>query len=133
PNSAQASPLTPRELGILRQRIQEGASPGTPPPPSDVNWLPVPDHIQSVLALALDPANRFVAAGRANRVVIFDLASQQQVAQLTDPALLSIQHEGAPMYGPGATHRDFVHSLAFSPSGDILATGGYRVIKLWQR
>ncbi|MCA9053549.1 MAG: hypothetical protein KDA75_06915, partial [Planctomycetaceae bacterium] len=133
PNTAQAKPLSPRELGILRQWIQEGAKTGNPPPASEVNWLPVPAHIQSVQTLALDPQNRFLAAGRANRVVLFDLTEQQETAQLTDPALLSIQHNGAPMYGQGIAHRDFVHSVAFSPDGNLLASAGFRVVKLWER
>src|SRR5207237_8810918 len=30
-------------------------------------------------------------------------------------------------------HLDLVHSLAFSPEGDLLASGGYREVKLWRR
>ena len=30
-------------------------------------------------------------------------------------------------------HRDLVHALAFSPDGNLLASGGYRVVKLWRR
>ena len=74
-----------------------------------------------------------MAAGRANRIFIYDLAAQREVAQLTDPALLAIQQNGAPVYGTGAAHRDFVHSLAFSPDGNLLASGDYRMVKLWER
>ncbi len=37
------------------------------------------------------------------------------------------------MYPDGAAHRDLVHSLAVSPDGTLLASGGYRVVKFWQR
>ena len=133
PNTAQAKPFSPQELGVLQQWIREGAKAGDPPPASEVNWQPVPEHITSVQTLALDPRNRFLAAGRANRVVLFDLSEQREIAQLTDPALLSIQHNGAPMYGQGIAHRDFVHAVAFSPDGNLLASAGYRVVKLWER
>ena len=33
----------------------------------------------------------------------------------------------------GVAHRDLVHSLAFSPDGNLLASGGYREVKLWRR
>lgn len=133
PNSAQAKPLSPRELGILKQWIQEGATPGSPPPASTLTWQPVPEHIKSVQSLALDSSSRFLAAGRANRVVLFDLSEQKELAQLTDPALLTIQHNGVPMYGQGIAHRDFVHAVAFSPDGGLLASAEYRTVKLWER
>ena len=41
--------------------------------------------------------------------------------------------DGKPMYGHGAAHRDFVHSLAFSSDETMLASGGYRVVKFWKR
>ncbi|MEZ6055082.1 MAG: c-type cytochrome domain-containing protein [Planctomycetaceae bacterium] len=133
PNKAQAKPLTPRELGIVRQWILEGAKKGNPPPASSINWAPVPAHVHSVYAIALEPQGRFVAAGRANRVVLFDLANKSEAAQLTDPALLAVMKDGQPMYGQGIAHQDFVHSLAFSPDGNLLASGGFRVVKLWER
>lgn len=133
PNSAQAQPLSPRELGVLRQWVQEGAQKGTPPPASAIQWRPVPSHFRAIQALALDPSGRFVAAGRANRVVLFDLSDRREVAELTDPALLSVQYNGAPMYGQGSSHQDLVHAVAFSPDGNLLASAGYREVKLWER
>ena len=133
PNNAQAKPLTPRELGLLRQWIQEGAQRGNPPPASALQWRPVPSQIRSIGSLALSPTNRFLAAGRANRVVLIDLIARREIAQLTDPALLSIQFNDAPMYGQGIAHRDLVHAVAFSPDGRWLASSGYREVKLWEQ
>lgn len=132
-NPVRAQPLTPRELGILRQWIQEGAAGGSPPPATSITWRPLPAHINSVQSLALDGSTRFLAAGRANQVLLYDLTEQREVARLTDPALLSLQWNGRPMYGPGTAHQDLVHALAFSPDGRLLASAGYREVKLWER
>jgi WD40 repeat protein len=134
PNKVAAKPLAPRELGILRKWIEEGARPGMAPPAgSTLNWQPVPSSVRSIRSVALSPDERFVAAGRANRIVVYDLPAQREVDQLTDPALLAVQHNGQPMYGSGVAHRDFVHALAISPDGNLLASAGYRVVKLWER
>jgi WD40 repeat protein len=134
PNKAQAKPLTPQELGILRQWIQEGAPAGERPASAGgIQWQPVPEHYKAVYSLALSPDRRFVAAGRGNRIFIYDLPGQRELTRLTDPALLPLQHEGQPLYGPGVAQRDFVHALAFSRDGRWLASGGYREIKLWER
>lgn len=134
PNKAEAKPLTPRELGIFRKWIEEGASAGTAAPPgSDIAWRAIPDSITSVYALSVTKDQRFLAAGRANKIFIYDLPLQREAARLTDPKLLSIVQDGQPLYGPGTAHRDFVHSMAFSPDGNLLATGSFREIKLWER
>ena len=135
PNKVQSKPLTPKEVGIFRKWIEEGAQPGTVAAPmSTVNWQPVPPSIKSVFCLALSPEERFVVAGRSNRVFVYDLTSGKEVAELTDPSLLSVASaDGKPMYGPGTSHRDFVHAVAISPDGETIASSGYREIKLWQR
>jgi WD40 repeat protein len=134
PNKAEAKPLTPREVGILRKWIEEGATAGTAAPPSsDIAWRAIPETITSVYSLTVSPDQRFIAAGRANRIFIYDLPQQKEVARLTDPSLLALVQDGKPLYGPGTSHRDFVHSMAFSPNGNLLATGSFREIKLWER
>jgi len=134
PNKAEAKPLTPREVGILRKWIEEGANAGTAAPPnSDIAWRAIPESITSIYSLAVSKDQRFIAAGRANRIFLYDLPLQKEVARLTDPKLLSIVQDGQPLYGPGTAHRDFVHSAAFSPDGNLLATGSFREIKLWER
>ncbi|MCX7421419.1 MAG: hypothetical protein NT013_18000 [Planctomycetia bacterium] len=133
PNKVDAKALTPKELGTLRQWILEGASGGMGGMKDQVNWQPVPATAKAIYSLAIAPWGRYVAAGRANQVLVYDVESGDELARLVDPNLSAIQHNGKPMYPTGAAHRDFVHALAFSPDGLTIASAGYRTVKLWQR
>lgn len=133
PNSVEAPALTPRELGIIKQWILEGAQAGSGGAKMVINWSPVPSNIHSSYSLALSPHARLAAVGRANRIDVYDLATQEIIGKLNDPLLATLKRNDQPLYPNGAAHQDFVHSLAFHPSGNLLASGGYRVIKLWER
>ena len=51
------------------------------------------------------------------------------LGRLTDPALVK-----PGLYDkPGVAHLDLVQSLAISPDGQRLASGGFREVKIWQR
>src|SRR5262245_2294114 len=133
PNKVEATAVTPQELGIIRQWILEGANAGMGGTGNVINWQPLPQGIHPIYAVALTPDGQFAAAGRGNKVVIYHVPTGELVAELTDPALLAIQHNGKPMYEPGSSHRDFVHSLAFNATGTMLASGSFREVKLWTR
>lgn len=133
PNQVDAHALSPKQVGLLKQWILEGATGGAGSTQTAINWQPLPSGIKSVYSLALAPRTHIVAAGRGNQIHLYEIASGRELGQLFDPHLSSIQWNGQPMYPQGAAHRDFVHSLAFSPDGNLLASGGYRVVKLWQR
>lgn len=133
PNKVEASALTPKELGILRQWITEGANAGMGSGGTTINWQPLPRGVNPIYAVALTPDGQYAACGRANKIAVYHLPTGEQIAELTDPALLSIQYNGKPMYEPGSSHRDFVQSLAFSPNGNMIASGSYREVKLWTR
>ncbi|MBX3438732.1 MAG: hypothetical protein KF861_14655 [Planctomycetaceae bacterium] len=120
PNKANAGPLTPREVGILKLWIQEGAKTSQDTGPA-IAWQSLPSGLHPIYSLALSPDETLVAAGRGNRIAIYDLVRQRPVAMLSDPVLGDI------------AHRDFVHTLDFSPDGQWLASGGYRVVKLWKK
>ncbi|MEW4487553.1 c-type cytochrome domain-containing protein [Thalassoglobus sp. JC818] len=133
PNKAQAKALTPQELGLLRKWIEEGARAGERHVETTLAWQPIPETFKAVYSLALDPNRQFIFAGRGNRIFVYDILTGQQVGRFSDPALQSIQSVDGPLYGPGVAHRDFVHSLAINADGSRLASGGFRVVKIWDR
>jgi WD40 repeat protein len=133
PNKVEAAALTPKELGIIKQWILEGASAGMGGSGNVVNWQPLPKGVHPIYALALTSDGQFAAAGRGNKISLYHVPTGDVLADLGDPALSAIQHNGQAMYEPGSSHRDFVHSLAFNSAGTMLASGSYREVKLWTR
>lgn len=131
-NDVKAQPLTPRELGILRQWILEGASKGETAS-SMIRWRSLPPGYKPIHAVDLSPTDRFVAVARGNQVEIHDLVIDGPPTRLIDPALAALQHDGIPAYPEGAADRDIIQAVAFDPEGNTLATGGYRSIRLWRR
>lgn len=128
PNDRQAKQLDPKQLGILRQWIVEGAKAG-PATAKAMNWQPINSKLHGVYSLDLDAPGRFVAAGRGNHVSIYDLARKDAVSTLIDPLIL-LPDGSAPA---GVAHLDYVHAIAFHPTESVIATSGYRNVKLWKR
>jgi WD40 repeat protein len=126
PNDVQAKKLTPAELGILRQWVAEGALGGSAAKAVAMNWQPINDQLKAVYSVDVDQSGRFVAAGRGGKVTVYDLAVNTNIARLDDAAI-------HPAGGPAVAHRDYVHAIAFHPSGELLATSGFQEVKLWQR
>lgn len=133
PNKVGAKALTPQQVWILRQWILEGAKSSGKSADAGIAWQSLPPGLNSIYSTALSPWARYSAVGRANRIAVYDLASGTETGTLNDPALVKLQKDGKPFYPQGAAHRDFVHSLAFSSDGNLLASGGYRVVKLWKK
>jgi len=122
-NRVGAQALTPEQLGLIRLWIDQGAKGSPATRPMAIAWQPPAVGLQPILALALTPDAKYVACSRGEQLFLYDLPAARLVSQLVDPELS----------GPGRAHIDFVRSLAFSPRGDILASGGFRTVKLWQR
>ncbi len=119
PNDVNAKALTPAELGILRQWIVEGAKAGGSGSKT-ITWGPINKQLKAVYSVAYDEALGTIAASRSNTIQLYDLHSRTSLGTLVDPSL-------------GQAHQDVVQSLAFHPGGNLLASGGYRVVKLWSR
>lgn len=127
PNEVQAKKLTPKQLGVLRQWILEGAKAGGVTSAANMKWQAINPELNAIYAVDTGPFGRFVAAGRAGNVTIYDLLNQDRKTSLLDPALAELK-------SPAQTaHRDYVHAAAFHPNGQMLATSGFQNIKLWQR
>lgn len=128
PNDRQAKALSPKELAILKQWIVEGAKVGSTTVKA-MNWQPINSRLQGVYSLDIDSSGRFIAAGRANHVMVYDMARQDLPGTLVDPAIVSSATKGP----AGAAHHDFVHAIALHPNEPIIATSGYRNVKIWGR
>ncbi len=129
-NDVAAKNLTPEELALLERWIAEGAKGSKQAGSSGaIAWQPLPPGGGAIFTAAVDPSGRYAAAGRANQVTLYHLDARRMVIRLTDPSLI----ERGLYKQPGVAHLDYVQSLAFAPSGELLASGGYRTIKLWRR
>ncbi|MCR9201775.1 MAG: hypothetical protein NXI04_24275 [Planctomycetaceae bacterium] len=125
PNTVQAKALTPEQVGLLRQWILEGAKASEATAASTLAWQSINSGLNAIYAVDTDPTGKYVAAGRSGNVTVYDLQAAGHVSHLVDPQLTTSPQQ--------QTHRDYVNAIAFSPAGDVLATAGYRNIKLWRR
>ena len=126
-NKASAKNLSPQQLGLLKLWIAQGAK-GKVTAARTVEWAPLPEGLNAIYSVAVTPDGQYAAAGRANQIFIYHVPSKKLVTRLTDPALLKDN-----LYKNGVSHRDMVHALTFNQTGDLLASGGYREVKLWRR
>ncbi|HCN29679.1 MAG TPA: hypothetical protein DIT64_13235 [Verrucomicrobiales bacterium] len=85
-----------------------------PPAPRPVKLSSMPETWQPVLALALSPDGKKLAVARGGSVILVDMAAREH-----------------PVLGRLEGHTGPVQSLAWTPDGARLVTGGYRDIRLW--
>ncbi len=129
-NKAGAEALQADELAILQAWVDQGATGTVSNKAKPVKWSPLPPGLHPILAIAVTGDGQFAACGRANQIFVYHIPTGQIVARITDPKLA--EKTGRSGYRSSA-QRDFVQSLAFSPDGRLLASGEYRMVKLWQR
>ncbi|MBE87670.1 MAG: hypothetical protein CMO69_08055 [Verrucomicrobiales bacterium] len=74
----------------------------------------LPDDYRPVFALMLSPDDQQLAAGCGNQVIVNNFSGKiSTITKLSG-------------------HRDAVQSIAWSPDGKLLATGGFRKVNLWK-
>ncbi|MGI9472605.1 MAG: c-type cytochrome domain-containing protein [Rubripirellula sp.] len=122
-NSVGAKPLTPQQLALLKRWIEDGAKVGDAKMAATIQWQPIPETLRTVYSLDVSPDGQFAVVGRGNRVVVVDLATHAIVAHLVDKTL----DVG------DVTDVDLIQSVAVSPDGDRIATGGFRTVRLWRQ
>jgi WD40 repeat protein len=112
-NKVKAKNLTPAQLALLKLWIDQGAA-ASAKRERIVTWQPMAENLGAIFAVAVTGDGQFAACSRASRVFIYHVSTGRLVAS-------------------EAAHRDQVDALAFSPDGTLLATAGYREVKLWRR
>jgi len=112
-NKTGAVNLTPAEIAILRQWIDQGAKSSVQQERAVV-LTTISASVDPIYAVAMTRDGRYAACGRSNDIFIYDLATRQLAMQITD------------------AHRALVQSLTFSPDGTRLASGSFREVKLWK-
>jgi WD40 repeat protein len=128
-NNVGAVAFTSEQLGLLKLWIDQGATGQASQSSTPIQWQSLAATVNPIYAVAITADGQYAACGRANQIFVYQVASGQLVARLTDPSLAA-----SGLYqNQGAAHLDLVQSLAFSPDGNLLASGGYREVKLWRR
>lgn len=128
-NDVGAKPLSSEELGLLKLWIDQGAKGEVLGASAPIVWQSLPPGVHPIYAVAMSPNGQYAAAGRANQVFLYHVPSRRELGRLTDPNLLK-----SGLYkNPGVAELDLIQALAFSPDNDVLATGGYRTLKIWRR
>lgn len=119
PHMPPKKQLPPQVAETLKTWINEGAR-WEPkafdelPPVKPVALSAMPTTYQPVLALALSPDEHLLAVARANALCVYDL---------TQPAHPLDQYLSG--------HTEAIQSVAWSPDGKWIATGGFRSLKIW--
>lgn len=128
-NKVGAKALSPQELGLIKLWIDQGATGEVTAHNAPVKWQPLPPGVNPIYSVAVTPDGQFAACGRANQIFVYHVPTGALVTRLTDPALV----KSGVYANAGVAHLDLVQSLAFDPSGELLASGSYREVKLWRR
>ena len=129
-NDVAAAPLTPQELGLINLWIDQGAKGHSQDATlSPTKWQPLPRGVNPIYAAVVTADGQYAACSRANQIFIYHVPTGQIVTRLTDPSLPAQKDSSR----PGVAHLDLVQSLAFNRNGNMLASGGFRTVKLWRR
>ncbi len=136
-NSVGAQRLTENEISLLKRWIGAGAPAPQTSTPSNFGWQPLPDSVHPINALATSPDGNYVAFGRGNQAMVMRQTAangSDQAFALIDPGVNSVLNTSNPNAADTqGAHLDIVQSIAFSPDSQLIATGGYRCVKIWQK
>jgi len=128
-NDVKAKPLTPQELGLIKKWIDEGAKGDVKSASANIVWQPLPAGVNPIYAVALTSDGQYAAVARANQIFLYHIPSKRELGRLTDPDLL----QKGLYKNAGVADLDLIQSLKFSPDNTLLASGGFRTVKLWRK
>lgn len=128
-NDVKAKPLTPAELGLIKLWIDQGAKGEVKAVGANIVWQPLPPGVNPIYAVALTSDGQYAAVARANQIFLYHIPSKRELGRLTDPSLM----EKGLYKNAGVADLDLVQSLKFSPDNKLLASGGFRTVKLWRK
>lgn len=135
-NAAAAPNWTSKELGIVAAWIDQGAKESTAEMVVEPKLQPILKKLTPVYALSVTANGRLLVAGYGNRVGVWDIEAQKRIATLVDDSIQSEVQASDPNSSEFAkqfAHLDYVQSIAANLNGSLIATGGYRTVKLWRR
>lgn len=123
PHMPPKKQLAPAQVDALKQWVKEGAkwdaatlaAVEAPAAPRKVNLEALPGTYHPVLALGLAPDGKRLAAGCANRLLLYEAAETK----------LTLSKEAN-------AHPDPIQSIAWSADAQHLATGAFRRVVLWK-
>ncbi len=128
-NKADAHPLTPEELGLMQLWIDQGATGTVSNILAPLVWQTLPTELASINSVTITSDGRFAACNRGNQIHVYEIPTSRFLMRLTDPELAKSE-----LYkGKEVADRDVIESVAFSPDGQLLASGGFRSVKLWRK
>ncbi|MDF1752746.1 MAG: hypothetical protein P1U89_08250 [Verrucomicrobiales bacterium] len=119
-NKTDAKDLTKAEIAILKKWIDQGAK-ASVQQKRQVVWKSLAPGVHPIYTVTMTEDGRFAACGRSNQIFIYDIATRQFVGQVVDKK----EKSGA--------HKALVNALSFSPDGNLLASGGFREVKIWEK
>ena len=130
-NTVGAKALTPEEVAVLTKWIIGGALDSEAGTHQSMAWQAIPESLSPIYALDSSRDGLVLAIGHGNTVQLARPVGSDSNSVPQDLIDGNLQlPDGTPL---AATHYDLVQSVAFSPDSQLLATGGFRTVKLWQR
>ncbi|MFO0014636.1 MAG: c-type cytochrome domain-containing protein [Planctomycetota bacterium] len=130
-NTVGAKRLTAEETALIAAWIDAGAPEGTMAAVNTMQWKLLPEGVRPIYAIDATSDGQFVAVGRGNLASVYrwpGLDGAKDVVPLVDPAVQAELQTGSPV-----SHLDLVQSIAISPDGSRVASGGFRDLKIWRR